>query len=140
LELKTFIKDITGNMIMKFKNYYNDKLQLENDIITLLEISIFFDELELNENKVMNTITSFMKKMGLSVHHREGLFHHLKRASKSINKLIMLAFKNDKEGMKKHIQEMNISKADVLDVLLKLDVLTLHVISYPLHVIDAVTG
>lgn len=125
---------------MKFKSYYDDRWQIENDIITLLEVSMLLDEPELNENKIINTITSFMKKMGLSVHHREGLFHHLKRASKSVNKLIMLAFKNDKEGMKKHIQEMSISKSDILDVLLKLDVLTLHVISYPLHIIDAVTG
>lgn len=125
---------------MKFQNYCNDKWQVENDIYTLLEASMLIEEPILNENKIINNITNFIKKIGLTVHHRSGLIHHLKKASTSVSKLIMLAFKNDKEGLKQHIKDNQISKSDVLDVLLKIDVLTLHIVSYPLHIIDAVTG
>lgn len=125
---------------MKFKNYYDDRWQLENDIISLLEVSIILDDPMLNENKIISNISNYIKNIGLTIHQKKGLIHHLKDASSYVSKLIMLAFKNDKEGLKKHIKETNITKADVLDILLKLDVLTLHIVSYPLRVIDAVTG
>ena len=46
------------------------------------------------------------------------------------------------EGYKEKMKDVvtKVQKEDVIDVLLKLDVLTLHAITGPIHMIDALTG
>jgi hypothetical protein len=50
-------------------------------------------------------------------------------------------FNNNNESKKKMIElAKSVKKEDVLDFLLKLDTLTLHLISGPIHELDAITG
>jgi hypothetical protein len=128
---------------LEFKNLIKEcvyEVKLEEQA----EASIYemFVLQNINENLLMEDdggkIGSALKKAGLHVHKTTGLLGYLKNAGKGIMKLFLAAIKKDKEGVKQVLK--SIRKEDVLDFLLKLDMATLHVISGPLHFIDAVSG
>ena len=86
------------------------------------------------------SVNGILSKMGLSVHKTgPGLIDALKSAGKGMFKF----FGHAVTGNKKEIQKMlnkEITKEEVIDFLLKLDTATLHLISGPIHTMEALTG
>lgn len=143
---KNIINNLKKKITMKesemksFKNYVDDQLIEQNIIeylilseMTLTEQEEIFGDV-INEGK----LDSLLHKAGLHIHKGKGLIQYLMSAGKGIGKMVVAAIKGDKEGVKKIAQ--SIDKGDVLDFLLKLDTATLHLVTGPLHLIDAVTG
>lgn len=135
------------------KNFKEFRLAEAQEVITLAE-SIeqilaleYADTAELMEAVELDggilleadsKLSQVLSKIGLTVHKQKGLIDYLRSAGKGIAKLFMYAIKGDKEGMKKVVN--SVRKEDVLDFLLKLDMATLHLVTGPIHTIDAITG
>ena len=125
---------------MNFKNYLleNDLTNYENKIqgiLFLQEISIN----QLNENQLDESIKDWMEKFGLHAHKSgPGLIDYIKQFTKGAGQLILAAIKGDEKKIKE--LSKSIKKEDLLDFLIKLDTITLHLISGPIHMIDALTG
>ena len=136
-----------------FENYslYN----LTDDNIKLLEISAFanLNESDFNElyeafdfKDISSKFKRIFKKSGLHISKSDGLIQMILKSGKHIGKVIWYAMKaavgneEDKQKLIQIIKETKISSSQLIDFLLKLDMLTLHAITGPIHMIDAVTG
>lgn len=123
-----------------FKNFVTEEKEYGQ---LLNEITLIVDE-PLTE-KI--NVQSFLSKVGFSSErHGKGLISILKNVGKHISKTIILAIKayakkddKSKEDLRVHINK-RVSKQEMLDFILRLDQLTLHAITGPIHMIDALTG
>ncbi len=88
----------------------------------------------LNEGK----INDLLKKSGLHLAKNKGLLSYMKDIGTGVAKLIFAGIKGDKEAIKAVMK--TVKKEAVLDFILKLDMATLHIITSPIHTIDAITG
>lgn len=88
----------------------------------------------LNEGKVHD----LLKKAGLHVGKNKGLISYMRDIGAGVAKIIFAAIKGDKEAIREVMK--TVSKEAVLDFILKLDMATLHIITTPIHTIDAITG
>jgi len=98
------------------------------------EIDMIFSGETLNEVNM----SKLLSKIGLTIHKEKGIIQYLRDATVGIAKCLLYAIKGDKENLKKTAKSLR--KEDVLDFLLKLDMATLHIVTGPIHFIDAVTG
>lgn len=128
---------------MTFKTYI-DNIKLQEDFedkITMLlylsENSEFLNESQ-SEQDINESIDDWLAKVGMKLHKGNGLVDYIVQFSKGAGKLILAAIKGDKEEVKKIAKSLDKSK--VIDFLLKLDMATMHVVTGPIHFIDAVTG
>jgi len=85
------------------------------------------------------------KKAGLHIETKKGLLQYLAAATTSVAKLLYYAvdyyYNKNKDSKEKMIElAKSVKKEDIIDFLLKLDTLTLHLISGPIHQLDALTG
>jgi len=85
------------------------------------------------------------KKAGLHIETKKGLLQYLAAATTGVAKLLYYAvdyyYNNNNKSKEKMIElAKSVKKEDILDFLLKLDMLTLHLISGPIHQLDALTG
>jgi len=119
---------------MYFKNY----IIQENIKSQVASIAYIMSQDNLNEEVLDEGLKDFLGKIGLQAHKGKGIIDYLGMFTKLAGKMILAAIKDDKETVKKLAQE--ITKEQVLDFLLKLDQATLHLITGPIHFIDAVTG
>jgi vesicle coat complex subunit len=92
-----------------------------------------------------NKVEPVAKKAGLHIETKKGLLQYLSAASTGVAKLLYYAvdyyFNKNEESKKKMIElAKSVKKEDIIDFLLKLDMLTLHLISGPIHQLDALTG
>lgn len=126
---------------MRFDNYLKN-----NDAISLIEIGMFFDDNMLNEGQWTDKLKGALKSVGFKAHKSgPGLIQIISSAGKHIAKLMWYSFKaakGDEEAKKmvKEIAKKEIQKGELVDFLLKLDTLTLHLLTGPLHMIEALTG
>lgn len=119
-----------------------------DDANTLLEVAIFMDDEILDEGigEWGSKIKGVLSKAGIDVHKGKGLLQILAGAGATLGKFLWYAIRasnlNDKESREKlkEIANTEIKKEQVIDFLLKLDALTLHAITGPIHMIDALTG
>ena len=79
-----------------------------------------------------------LSKVGLKLHKSKGILDYIKGFSKGVGKVIFYIIKGDQEKAKELLK--SIKKEDVLDFFYKLDLGTLHLVTGPLHMIDAWTG
>lgn len=77
-------------------------------------------------------------KAGLHRHKGKGLISYVMSAGKGVGKMMLALIKGDKETVKELAQ--SVKKADVVDFLLKLDTVTQHLVTGPIHTLDAITG
>ena len=121
--------------------------QLDEHLVETIKHLIIIQEMseeQLNEmfedsdDMLSEGIADILKKSGLHVHKGKGLIGYLKQAGKGVAQLIVAAVKGDTETIKKIMK--SVKKEDVIDLLLKLDMATLHLITGPIHTIDAITG
>lgn len=132
---------------MKFQNYLNE--ELNNDVISLIEISSFIEEYpEMNEamSEWGGKLKSALSKMGLHATKNKGLIQMIGKASANVSKLLWHAFMATITGKQEHkdkvteIANKKVTKEDLIDFLIRVDLVTLHVITGPIHIIDALTG
>jgi len=131
----------------KFKEFIDNNEELNKNAIKLIEVWYFseYGRNELNES-VFQDLKSLLVKFGIKTkNNQKGLIQIFAKASKNVGLLLYYAFKvatgdDSYKDKLKEIANTKITKHDVLDVLLKLDVLTLHMLSEPVHIIDAITG
>jgi hypothetical protein len=122
---------------------FNDYVLIERNLIESLLILEYGDAIILNQDdkEMISEATRFSKvldKIGLELEKGTGLFAHLKNASVGIVKLLVAAIKGDRARVKEIASELK--KEDVIDFFMKLDVVTLGIISTPLDIINGVTG
>ena len=110
-----------------------------------------FDSGVINEG-VMNTIkkgmSDVLKKAGIHVSQGEGLIQQLIKSEKYVSELLYHAFMGyynygseeniHKDKVKTLIKKIH--KENLIDFLLRLDVMTMHLVTGPIHMIDALTG
>lgn len=121
-----------------------------SDMMSVLEAAVFFDtDIEvLNEGigSLGDMVKGIGNAIGITAHKdTEGFAQLTMKAGANIVKLIWYAakaVKGDAEAKAKvkELASTEIKKEDVLDYLLKLDALSLHMISGPIHMLDALTG
>jgi hypothetical protein len=121
---------------------FNDFLKNEHNTQLIIELFIIADN-NLNEN-VFHDILS---KLGFELKTEKGLMHNLLSTSKIVSQVIKAAIKafftkndDDKATLKNILTSNKITAAEIIQFLIKLDTLTLHLISGPIHMIEALTG
>ena len=142
-----------GIKIMDLVNRIDNYLMkgLNEDTLTMLELAMFMDENEYMLSEAIGDwgkkVGSLLKKVGLHVHSGEGgLIQILTKSSVTMGKLfwnLMKAFTTGDSKAKEKVKEIvktEITKEQVLDFLLRVDTLTLHLITGPIHMLDALTG
>ena len=153
---------------MKFDRMHSllceSEQKLNDDQIALVEYHFFMENLDTFNENVLNEgvkdkVMGFLKKAKLSAkdltHHLglhvgkssgSGLIQSLLASGVNISKVMIAAFKalngnqDDKAALKAAIQNLKFSKEDLLDFLLRLDQATMHLVTGPIHMIDAVMG
>lgn len=131
----------------KFKEFINTNEILDDDIATLMEVWYFsqYGGNEINES-MFGDLKNMLSKIGVKTKSgQQGLLQIIGKAGKNVGLLIYYAVKvymGDESYKEKMVDIANtkITKADVINVLLKMDTLTLHAVTGPIHIIDAVTG
>lgn len=130
---------------MRFDNYLSEN----EDIFLLIDHMIFtqdFDSLDEAEGGLKDKLQATLGAIGLHAHGSgKGIIQTLMKAGKNVAQLFWYAMKamnGDKEAKKKvkEIANKEITKKDVVDFLLRLDTLSMHLLTGPIHMIDALTG
>jgi len=132
---------------MRFEQYLREEqyvnaaieiaILMEADSECKLDESYSFDEI-LNEKTLRDKAKHILHKSGIHAAKSTGLIEYIFKGAKGLAKMFIAAFKGDKEEVKRLAK--SIKKKDVLDFLLRLDQATMHLITGPLHMIDALTG
>lgn len=153
---------------MKFDRMHSllceSEQRLNADQLALLEYHFFMKNLEtftenVLEEGIKDKVMGFLTKAKISAkdltHHLgihvgkssgRGLIHSLLASGLNISKVMIAAFKavngnqDDKAKLKEAINKLKFKKEDLLDFLLRLDQATMHLITGPIHMIDAVMG
>ena len=125
---------------MKLNTIINqiDGLTVEESVTALLIACMYDGSLYESEQLTKAAIKDFLKKLGLQAHKGKGLVSYIKGFTQGVGRIVVAALKGDKKKVKEIAQ--SVRKEDVLDFLLKLDMATLHLVTGPIHFIDAVTG
>lgn len=119
------------------------EIQIKKDATRLLELSILIDD-KMNEG-ISDEIASAAHKAGLHIGKSKGLFQIARDAGTHIGKAIYYAIKSKggDESSKAKLKELlskKVTKEELIDFFLRLDQVTLHAITGPIHAIDAVMG
>lgn len=123
------------------------------DVQALVEFSIFLEEMESNCDSlseavnIKGALAGFLKKGGVHASkENKGLIEIMLKSGRHIGLTFFHAIKasrgneDSKDILKNELLKKKVKKADVIDVLLKLDTLTMHLFTGPIHIIDALTG
>jgi len=92
----------------------------------------------LNSNIMDEGITDYFAKQGLKLIQGKGLVNYMAQFMTNTGKLILASLKGDTKKMKEILKKVN--QSDVLDFLLKLDAVTLGLVSSKIMLIDNITG
>jgi len=120
---------------MKFKNYIEQK-DYEVKIAGLLYLAENIDTL--NEADLNEGLNDWLSKIGLNIKKENGIIDYFWNFTKGTGRLILAAIKQDKEEIKSILK--GVTEKDCINFIMKLDLITLHIISEPLHLIEAITG
>jgi hypothetical protein len=118
-----------------FKQFIQaNQLTTEEKLICMLCLAEESDML----NESVELIESRLAKFGLHAVRSKGLIDYVKSIGTGAGGMLLAAIKGDKDKIKQIAS--GIEKSDVVDFFLKLDQATLHLVTGPLHMIDAITG
>jgi hypothetical protein len=77
-------------------------------------------------------------KIGMKLHKGKGVLSYIADFNDAASFLIFAAIKGDKDEVLRIAKTFD--KAKFIDFLLKLDMLSMHIVTGPIHMIDAITG
>jgi len=132
---------------MKFKQFIDEQQITDYKVESLLNAFIVLDEMNdegsmiddsMLDEGIFDMLNNFANKVGLEIEKTDGIIQNIKKFSSTGGKMIIAAIKGDKEKIKKLSTE--IDKSDFLKFVYNLDILTMHFITGPIHLIAAVTG
>jgi len=125
---------------MRFQEYLAESgpEKINEKLIGLLYILENESMINESEEDLQEGIKEWLGAVGLKVHKGDGVIDYLKQFSQGAGKLILAAIKGDSEEVKKIANSLD--KAKVIDFLLKLDMMSMHIVTGPIHFIDALTG
>ena len=129
--------------IMEFMSFMEYMEQLEEGELNGTPLSESYEDGLLME---ANKFKKALEKIGLEVEYnpRGGLIQMFTKIGKTVGKIIYLATRVSfgDEGRKPELIKLlkQTKREDIIDFLLKLDLATAHVVTAPLHMIDALTG
>jgi hypothetical protein len=137
--MKTFTRNIKDNTLL-------DGIELLN-FVEHLDSTEFQELNEFSVAKLKGKIdfSAVFSKLGLSAQKERGLFAVMKSLGTHARELLFHAIKawtgnaESKEMVKVLFHKPGV-KDEIVEFLLKLDMLTLHTITGPLQIIDAITG
>lgn len=131
---------------MRLNNYLNEN---ETDIDNIIEIAIFMEEYnQLDEGigDFTKRIKGFLSKAGLHASQGgPGLIQMLSKAGTTMTRFFWYAMKastgdNEAKQKVKELANKEVKKETLMDFLLKLDQVTMHMLTGPIHMIEALTG
>lgn len=128
---------------MGFQTYINESRELTEMETNIVVLAYLLEEdlnaLNESDNELLaEGISDKLAKAGLKLHKGKGILQYVTQFTKGAGKLFLALFKGDAKKAKQIL--MSIEKEEILDFLYKLDLGTLHLITGPLHTIDAWTG
>ena len=99
---------------------------------------MLLEEMEITDD-VNEGVNDILNKFGLGLEKKApGVIEYMAKFTTGVGKLIWYAMKRDKKAIKKLSKEF--TKEDLLDFLMKLDLVTMHLVTGPLHMIAGLTG
>lgn len=119
-------------------------LPVSKDAGSILVLGAFLDTSDFEVEAGL--AEKIFRKLGLHVEKKDGLVQILSRGARDIARMLWHASKyattKDPESKKivKEIASKKVTKEQFLDFLLKLDTLSLHAVTGPIHMIDALVG
>jgi len=126
----------------KFYNYIN-----ENDTISLIEVYHFMESDVMNEGikEWTDKIGKTLQRLNIRKGAKRGLLDYLKDAGVGVSKLIWFGIKASRgdqnaRDMIAQMTKKEVDRSEVINFLIRLDVVTLGVISMPIRIIEAITG
>ena len=123
---------MTFKEIVLLESMTSEDVQLQG---LLLIASGNLNSSSLNESSLKNALQNVIDKSGLKIHKTDGLLDYFVSFATGAGKMILAAIRNDKEEIKKLSKEFD--KAKMIDFLFKMDMVTLHIVTGPLHIIYA---
>ena len=127
------------------------KTEQKEAVASLLEFIVFMEEGEdliLSEARgesVKAGLGKIAGKLGVSAHGRKNLLKLIASVGKNTGLALVYAVRSHmkhpgaKEKLEGILKTANI-KSELTDLILRLDALTLHLLTGPIHIIDAITG
>lgn len=154
---------------MKFDRMHSllceSEIRLQEDQYAILEYHLFMETLDkfdddYLEEGIKDKVTGLLGKANLTTkgitqalglhigksNQSRGLIQSLLASGINITRVIIAAFKarkggpEEKEKFEEAMKKLKIKKEDLLDFLLRLDQVTMHLITGPIHMIDALMG
>jgi hypothetical protein len=113
-----------------------EQVSIEESIAAILLASVYSENL--NENLTEAKAQQALDKLGLTVTKTKGIVDYVRSFVKGSGRIIIAAVKGDKQKVREIASTLK--KEDVMDFILKLDMATMHLVSGPIHFIDAITG
>lgn len=137
-------------MIKSFSQYRIEESLEFNSVVSFLELETLLDESQTLEEawsqsgilveESNSRIGKFLSSMGIHAHKTgPGLIGDLRSAGKGFFKFFVAVLRGDWETVKS-MANKEIKKEDVLDFILRLDQATLHILTGPIHSLEALTG
>lgn len=126
-----------------YKEYVQEKEQgqIAESFMMLYYVSQI-EHSQINEASVLQDmaakLNSVLPKVGLKLHKGDGLISYLSKFATIGGKMLVAAVKRDKAAIK--MLATQVSRAEFIDFLFKLDMVSLHLVTNPIHMIDAITG
>jgi len=121
-----------------FSSYLSEQKQFELAVLELAVLAESTKDDSILDEAILDKAHGALTAIGLHAKQGKGLLHYALSAGKGIAKLFGAAVRGD-TGKIKEIGK-TVKKEEILDFLLKLDQATMHVVTGPLHTIDAVLG
>ncbi len=129
--------------MQKFKQYASEK-QIQTQIMESLLLLQYVTENDgrLNEDSVLanfaSKVNSILPKLGMKLHKGDGIINYVAKFASVGGKMLIASIKGNKEEIKR--LATTIDRSEFIDFLLKLDMVSFHLVTNPIHMIDAITG
>lgn len=130
-------------MDINFKDFINEEDDMQRMVLELCtimdsEIEVLYEMVDEDDYTLLENVFTDLGKSLVHIKKGKGLIQYFKQAGVGMAKLFMATIKGDVDEVKKIAK--SVKATDVMDFLLKLDQATLHLITGPLHSLEAITG